>query len=111
MRQKLQSDIPSPILINFSENFLPIHVRLARSFLSFVRLELFVKLLALHLVHMIHDSNGKALSSISLASDQAVMESELQALPVQIPVLFLISYRRLNEVWKTADVEVLEAVV
>ena len=60
---------------------------------------------------MVHDSNGKALSSVSVWSDQAVMESELQALPVQILVLFLISYRRLNEVWKAADVEVLEAIV
>ena len=60
---------------------------------------------------MVHDSNGKALSSVSIGSDQAVMESELQALPVQILVLFLISYRRLNEVWKAADVEVLQTVV
>lgn len=60
---------------------------------------------------MVHDSNGKALSIPSVGSDQAVMESELQALPVQIPVLFLICYRRLNKVWETADVEVLEAIV
>lgn len=109
VRKKLQSDVSSPIIIDFIENLLLCHVFIALAFL-FVRLEIFVLLLALHLVQMIHDSNGKSLGSVSIGSDQAVMECKLQALPVEILVFFLIGDRWLNEIWQAADIEILQAI-
>lgn len=110
MRQKLQSDISSPLIINFFENLLSFLVR-HTSFVTTVWLKLCVQLFVFHLIQMVHDSNGNAFTSVSIRCDHRVMECELQALPVQILIFFFIGNGLFVEIWQVADVEILQAII